>query len=221
MQVKSVPNLDWAGMAEVTGGLEAGAVEDDTLTRSKLSTSTSTGGLRTKKPRRTILVVIGIFLIMIAVILGVTLGTARESSSGADGSGTGSDAGMDAGMDAGQGSEASTSPQPNKRSPQPPELDEGDDNECGELTAACSFVDQLSSQNRSRWNATDGIANGDAFGSWWDHDQVKFSKQDGLSLTIARSSHLGKAYASGQLQSIIWFEYGCVEASIKPANKIG
>lgn len=148
-----------------------------------------------------------IALLLAAVTIGATLGAAGRDggdSSGSDGSQT--------------SAQPTPTPDPNKRSPRPPT---GSGGACGAATAACSFVDRFVRWNRTRWSAADGIANGAAFGSWWDRNRVSFSEDSGLTLSLVRSSHLGKNYASGQLLSNVWFEYGCIEASIRPASRIG
>lgn len=85
----------------------------------------------------------------------------------------------------------------------------------------CSFVDHFHYYDTTRWTATDYGANGGAFGAWWDRSKVDFNYQNGLKLFLSPDPALDKEFASGQLQSNGWFEYGCFEASIKPANASG
>lgn len=111
-------------------------------------------------------------------------------------------------------------PAPNNRSPKPPAVEGTDDDQCGQVTSVCSFVENFSTWNQSRWNASDGYVNGPAFGVWWDSKQVQIGPEH-LTLSLTRSYHLDRSYASGQLASTVWFQYGCFEASIKPPDKIG
>lgn len=193
---------------DATEMMEAGSI-DKTFGRSKLGATTDS---RRKRGRLVIFTIVGVITVVIAIILGLTLGDSNESAGANNQGGTENE---------NENSQVSMTPRPNNRSPQPPAANNEGDTNCGDPTAVCSFVDTFPSWNRSRWNAVDGIANGAAFGSWWDHNQVKISKNNGLTLTLVRSSHLGKAYGSGQLQSNVWFEYGCFEASIKAVSKIG
>lgn len=195
--------MDWTGMTEV------GSI-DKAFGRSKSGTTVES---RRKRGVCVMITLIGVITLIITLALGLTLGVNKD---GGDDDKQDSENGNDNGD-----SQVSMSPRPHERNPQPPPANNEGDTNCGDATAVCSFVDTFSSWNRSRWNAVDGIANGAAFGSWWDRNQVKISKNKGLTLTLVRNSHLGKAYGSGQLQSNVWFEYGCFEASIKAVSKIG
>lgn len=89
------------------------------------------------------------------------------------------------------------------------------------IVSQCSFVDNFKRYDKSRWTASDNYANGGPFGAWWDKSKVEFISGTGLKLHLSPEPALKADFASGQLQSNGWFEYGCFEASIKPVSKSG
>lgn len=100
---------------------------------------------------------------------------------------------------------------------------------CGSIDNDCSFVEDFSNGlNASRWLIADGWANEKPFGVWWDDSMVSIRNNEStstralhLSLTKVKNEALNKTFASGQVQSRSWFQYGCFEVSMKPFNKAG
>lgn len=112
--------------------------------------------------------------------------------------------------------------------------------ECGNLDNQCSFVDDFSSLNNSQWIASNDQSNGSPFGVWWDKNTVSFptlhenvtrerngnndsesNRMIQIELVKRPSERHNKTYASGQLKSRGWFQYGCFEANIQPFNQPG
>lgn len=114
---------------------------------------------------------------------------------------------------------------------------------CGSVDNQCSFVDEFPSLNDTRWIRTHDSANGSPFGVWWDKNSITFPMTTGDDGTerkandsdsvvninnrmmqiemMRKEDRFNKTYASGQLRTKGWFQYGCFEANIQPVNRPG